>query len=344
MMWSFILGLLILWLVLGVFLVKAKQPKRVIITFMSVVIVSSLALYSQWGGMRQVKAEIAYEAMVETLQSLYDTPNLDVETVEVELAVLEQSLPEHPFLWFRLGEIYEKLAWYDKAKQSYQHSLNLAPEVTDTKIKLAYAQSLSEGGILDQNSIGLVQSILRQDSNHLAALNLLAMDAYKKDNYQTAAQIWQRMLDIVAPNDVGQYTAINKALEKAKQHLTRNELVSFDNEILIKVNVSISEQLYDKIPPNASLFVFAKQKQGKGPPLAAVKLDSKTLPKVVTLSKTDAMMGGVTLAMGQDIIITARITQSEGPFSQKGDIEGKSKLIHISGTHDVDIIIDELVG
>jgi cytochrome c-type biogenesis protein CcmH/NrfG len=336
-----ILCAIILWFAIFALLLKTRQSKLTILTTMVIIIFSSSCLYLTLGGWRQVQAQYAYDNMVEVLQSLHESPNIDASMVDDALAELGDQLPDHPFVWFKLGEIYEKLAWFDKAKQSYAQALKLAPNI-DTKIKYAYASALSQGGILDLETLKIIESILDIDSSHMAALNLLAMDAYKNSDFIKAANIWEGMLSIADDSTGTEITAIHKALDKALEQLPTDEYAKLSHPFRIRVSVSFSTGLMANIPENSSVYVFAKLKDGKGPPLAVLKLSPSALPQNVWLSGANSMAKGVTLDKGQDIIVTARISQT-GPIAQVGDIEAKSEPIHITGVHSTHIIIDDHV-
>ncbi len=300
----------------------------------------SVTMYAYLGGWRQMRAQDSYDHMMQVLQDLYLEQPLTPEKVEVALSDVSKNLPDDPFVWYRLGEIYEKLSWLTKAKESYEKSLTLAPQVIETQIKFAYASALKAGGVLEDKALLLVKNILSQEPNHLAARNLLAMDAFKKEEFGQAADIWQSMLKDVSLESKDERVAITRALDQALQHLPEDYQMSNNTQIELAIDIALSPQVKDFVQHETPVFVFAKRKEQPGPPLAVARLYLSELPKKVSLSPLNAMQPGVTLESGQDIIVTARVASQFSPLANPGDWQGQSVPVRVTGKHHLNIVID----
>jgi hypothetical protein len=73
---------------------------------------------------------------------------------------------------------------------------------------------------------------------------------------------------------------------------------------------------------DAPLFVFVRNPQGAGPPLAVKRLSSR-FPQEVELSGADAVIPGHGIAAGTNVRVIARIARSGNPVGASGDPYGE---------------------
>ena len=87
------------------------------------------------------------------------------------------------------------------------------------------------------------------------------------------------------------------------------------------------------------MFVFAREPDSRGPPLAAKRLTSDAIGTQVQLSAADSMMPGRVLVAGQRVSITARLSFSGRPIPTAGDLYG---VLSYDVGHDgaLDLVID----
>lgn len=304
-----------------------------------VLALSSFGLYGLYGGWPQLKAAHAYEHMVQVLNELYDEPVLTEQKVELTLNDLEKNIPEDPFLWFRMGEIYEKLQWYPQAQLAFEKAFVLSPDNRDIQIKYAYASAFANKGRLDEDALRVTQTLLANNPQDDAARNLLAMNYLQQGDSLNAGFIWQKML-----SESGHIAKERLAILKAHQQAMK---VSYENPIentpLIFASVQLDETLASQTDGEWPVFIMAKKTQQSGPPLAVTRMKVSDLPAIVVLSKEQAMRGDVTLDSGQDIIVTARVSKKLSPIASKGDLEGRSELFRLSGTHHLNITVNHII-
>jgi cytochrome c-type biogenesis protein CcmH len=81
--------------------------------------------------------------------------------------------------------------------------------------------------------------------------------------------------------------------------------------------------LKSRLKPETPLFVFAREPDGRGPPLAAKRLTSEAIGTQVQLSVSDSMIPGRVLVAGKRVAITARISFSGQPIPAAGDLFGE---------------------
>jgi cytochrome c-type biogenesis protein CcmH len=108
----------------------------------------------------------------------------------------------------------------------------------------------------------------------------------------------------------------------------------------IHINVTISPKLSASLPAGAPLFVFVRDPNRPGPPLAVKRLSNR-FPQTVELTSADAMVPGRELTDGQQVQVVARIAKSGTPTAQSGDPFGEVGY-HVGHDKVVDIVIDRL--
>jgi cytochrome c-type biogenesis protein CcmH len=109
----------------------------------------------------------------------------------------------------------------------------------------------------------------------------------------------------------------------------------------VTVNIHIAPALKSRLKPETPLFVFAREPDSRGPPLAAKRLTSEAIGTQVQLSAADSMMPGRVLVAGKRVSITARVSFSGRPVPAAGDLYGE--LSYDVG-HDgaLDLVIDRV--
>ncbi|MDZ7683694.1 MAG: hypothetical protein U5O39_00270 [Gammaproteobacteria bacterium] len=86
-----------------------------------------------------------------------------------------------------------------------------------------------------------------------------------------------------------------------------------------------------KMPPDATVFVFARAASGPPMPLAVSRMKFRDLPTDVRLDESMAMMQGVGLANFDKVEIIARITRSGSVAASEGDYEARSAVVDLTG-------------
>ena len=86
----------------------------------------------------------------------------------------------------------------------------------------------------------------------------------------------------------------------------------------VTVNIRIAPALKSRLKPETPLFVFAREPDSRGPPLAAKRLTSESIGTQVQLSSADSMMPGRVLVAGQRVSITARVSFGGRPIPSAG--------------------------
>ena len=108
--------------------------------------------------------------------------------------------------------------------------------------------------------------------------------------------------------------------------------------LTINGKVEIKPALKGKIPPNATVFLFAKSMQG-GMPVAAIRASAKDLPMEFELNDSMAMSPDSKLTAHKEVTLTARISLTGEAMAKSGDLEGTLTPVKV-GAKDLKLVID----
>ena len=89
----------------------------------------------------------------------------------------------------------------------------------------------------------------------------------------------------------------------------------------IKLQVSLAADLENAFPPETAVYVFARNVDGAGPPLAVVQKQVRDLPLSITLNDSHSMIPDRTISGAERVIVGARVSIKGGAIRQDGDFE-----------------------
>jgi hypothetical protein len=128
---------------------------------------------------------------------------------------------------------------------------------------------------------------------------------------------------------------------------TRGQTVSSaspDGRAAISGTVEITAKLARQAKSGATLFIYAKQPNAPGPPLAVLRLRAEHWPVSFTLNDGNAMVPGRNLSNANNVQIEARISKSGDALPQTGDLVGSVTSVNPHDGHPVKISIDREIG
>ena len=113
-----------------------------------------------------------------------------------------------------------------------------------------------------------------------------------------------------------------------------------DTGAKVRINVTLAPGLAQSASGSSPLFVFVRDPQRPGPPLAVKRLDSH-FPQTVELTALDSMMPGRAIAAGEKVQVVARIARSGNPVGASGDPFGESAYM-VGRDGLINIVIDRV--
>lgn len=108
----------------------------------------------------------------------------------------------------------------------------------------------------------------------------------------------------------------------------------------IRLKVSLAPELEKTIAPDTAVYLFAREIDAAGPPLAVVRKKVRDLPLVTSLDDSHSMMPGRTISSVERLVVGARISISGSAARQQGDFEQLSGPLSSRPDQAVELHID----
>jgi cytochrome c-type biogenesis protein CcmH len=282
--------------------------------------------------------------------SAADTP----QTMVARLARRLEKNPQDLDGWLMLGRSYSVLQEYQLALRAFQRADRLAGgRNADALIGQAEALALSDESELDRRAGRLIEQALALDPQSGKALFFGAAAAMRRGELPLARARFATLLSLNPPDNIKpllqkQIDAIDQRLagggpaaDAGAQPAGQPQVAAAANSgAKVRINVMLAPNLAQSASGSSPLFVFVKDPQRPGPPLAVKRLDSH-FPQTVELTAGDSMMPGRAIAAGQKVQVVARIARSGNPVGASGDPFGESAYM-VGRDGLINIVIDRV--
>lgn len=257
--------------------------------------------------------------------------------------------PNNPEGWAMLARTYAALRRFDESLPAYRKAIEQRPDEAQLYADYADALAVTQGRKLEGEPVKLIDKALSLDANNFKALSLSGTIAYDKQDYKTAASLWERAVQHAPADNPELARQMRSALDDARQRAglpaLKADAVKANNPATasnsqISGTVSLSAGLAGKVAPDDTVFIYAKAAQGPKMPLAIIRKQVRDLPYKFELSDVMAMAPQFKLSGFSDVIVNARVSKSGDAMPQPGDWIGQSDTIKV-GTKDVSIEIKD---
>ena len=298
----------------------------------ALVLGGSAVLYANWSTWtwKSVTAEGTPEGMVSTLARRLDKNPEDLEG------------------WLLLGRSYSQLEQYPLAVRAYQRADHLADgRNAEALTGLAEALVLGNQSDLAGRAGKLFEQALAIEPRSTKALFYAAIAAMERGEKPLARSRFTTLLAANPPQEVR--TLIEQTLQNldaapaadgAKPAAAPKADAAPAAVVSVKLQVTLSPAVAAKAAQGAPLFVLARSPGKRGPPLAARRLEAR-FPQEIELRSTDAMLSGTGFEAGQELEITARVSNGGSAMASTGDPFGTVRIK--AGAAGVSkIVIDQL--
>jgi cytochrome c-type biogenesis protein CcmH len=268
-----------------------------------------------------------------------------VNEMIVELEKRMEARPDLEGLML-LGRSYMSLQRYQDAADA----LNRAWEMTkgeSPEVNLDYAEALvlADKRTLVTSAADLLDSVLKAMPDDPRALWYGGLSAASRGMNELAIDRFTRLMQTDLPDNMrtvvqtqlAQLGADTGAFEQGNKARAAGEGAS------VTANVSIASELAGLVPQGAMLFVFARDGDKPGPPVAVKRLPAAQLPTTVTLTDGDAMVEGLSLAKVSELKLVARISVSGNPIAAPGDLYGEARSVTVGNGQEIEVLIDRIV-
>jgi cytochrome c-type biogenesis protein CcmH len=275
------------------------------------------------------------------------------QTMVARLARKLEKDPQDLNGWLMLGRSYTVLQQYQLAVRAYQRADRLAGgKNADALIGQAEALAMGDETELDRRAGRLVEQALALAPDSGKALFFGAAAALRRGELPVARERFAKLLSLNPPDNIkpllqkqieviDQRLAGGAAPEAGARPAARPPVAgATDSGAKVRINVMLAPGLAQSASSSSPLFVFVRDPQSPGPPLAVKRLDSH-FPQTVELTAGDSMMPGRAIAAGQKVQVVARIARSGNPVGASGDPFGESAYM-VGRDGLINIVIDRV--
>lgn len=257
--------------------------------------------------------------------------------------------PQNAEGWAMLARTYSALKRFEEALPAYRQAIAQRPEDAQLYADYADALAVTQGRTLQGEPAKLIDKALSLDPNNFKALSLSGTIAYDKQDFKTAASLWERAVQHAPADNPDIARQMQSALDDARQRAglpaqqaPQKDASAAANGGAVSGTVSLSQALAGKVSPDDTVFIFAKAAQGPKMPLAIVRKQVKDLPYRFELTDAMAMAPQFKLSGFAEVVVGARVSRSGDAMPQPGDWSGQSGPVKV-GTSGVQIDISDAV-
>ena len=105
---------------------------------------------------------------------------------------------------------------------------------------------------------------------------------------------------------------------------------------------ALAPALVGRVPPDATVFVFARAPSGPRVPLAVLRRTGRDLPFDFVLDDSMAMAPGMNLSSAREVVVEARVSASGNASPAPGDLTGATAPL-APGATGVVVTIDRVL-
>jgi cytochrome c-type biogenesis protein CcmH len=279
-------------------------------------------------------------------------PGADMTAVVEGLAKRLEQNPEDVGGWRMLGRSYLQLNDYPKAISAFERVVELENgQKAQGLVELGEAILASDGGqTMSPHVMSLFENALAVEPNSQAALFWSGLGAVNRGDTDTAADRWERLLGTNPPAEirgvieqrVAEWRGEVPPAEAAGQPAAAQaapEASAMEDGAIVSASIAVSNAAQSALPPDATVFVIARDPAQPSPPIAVTRRRLAELPAVVQLSDRESMVPGRELSGFDEFELVARVSVSGQPVSQPGDWFG-SVIVKPAESGSISLSID----
>jgi cytochrome c-type biogenesis protein CcmH len=323
---------------------KAYTSGRFVVPLVLLAVVGTSVVWYQFNGA---------EGDLVLLQTQRDVQNHPEGSLSMYLERLEEQAvlqPDNPNVWSELFPLYRQTGQAEKAVDALERLIAIEGRVAPLLAQLAQLRFFMEGRELTPEVQGLVDETLEQDSRQPTVLGLLGIHAFDAGEYETAIDRWRRAMANIEDADTAD--SLREGIRVAQRRLGVDPDEAPIGQPLdeaqgpgIRVEVSLDEALTERVSPQATVFVTARDLAGEMPPLAIAQAQVSDLPATFVLDASNAMSPQASLDQVDEARLMVRVSPSGQATPQPGDLFGDLDSVPVGSVDDseaVSVLIDSV--
>ena len=262
--------------------------------------------------------------------------------------------------WYLLARAKASVGRFDDALKDYEKLLALTPKDADAWADFADAAAGAAQGKMEGKPIELIGKALAIDAKQPKALLLKGTYEIQKNDLVAAEKTFTLAKSVSEPSTAFAQIAENALKDIAMRRASGAPTVADAGKAapstaaspaaptaLASLSLTLSDAAKRAASgsANAAVFVIVRAPDREtGPPLAAKKLAATALNgQAITLTASDAMIGGSGLAAGADVVIEARLSLNGQPQAQAGDFRSAKQKVKLGDGAKATLTLSETV-
>lgn len=278
----------------------------------------------------------------------------ELEGMDEAIESLEKRLANNPddvSGWKMLARTQMAMRNFSAAATAYEKAMAIeGAQVAQTLVDLALAIANRDQAPISGRSAALVENALALEPNNQPALFYSGIAAANRNDFATAANLWEKLLGLNPPDNVRatleQNIAMWRGEEPSAQPADAAQPAAEPQEVpedaVVAARVSLSDEAMAAMTRDVNVFIIARDPAAPVPPIAVSRRRLSELPAVVSLSDAESMVAGRNLSGFAEIELLARVSMSGGPAAQSGDWFG-SMIVRPAENNSVQLTIDQQV-
>ena len=285
-----------------------------------------------------------------------------LETAVTQLETELARNPNQPEGWALLGRSYAAQNRPADARDALARAVVFAPDQPDLLVEAAQARAMADPDKhFDPQAVDLLQRALALQPGHQRARWFLGVWHRQNGRPAEAAQAWEALLAVVEPATANSLRpqidaaraaaglaplqASTMAADGDTRDLAHSVAPGADaGAALLVLTVDIAPSLANRLGPEDTLFVFARQANGPPMPVAAKKQAAQGFPLTVTLGDADSPMPTLKLSQVERVQLVARISRSGDVMAKAGDLTSSPLDVAVQPDSRHTLLIDQVVA
>lgn len=257
------------------------------------------------------------------------------------------------------GDFAAAMPHFAAAAEAFRKAKAIAPHEPDLLVETAEAISLSNAErAFGPEGTALLDEALAKVPNHQRALWFRGIAALQAGDGAGAVARWEALLPMVdaataealveqigGAREAAGLPPMDPALIAAASAARADAPTPADPSAAsaptttepapgtpgtLTVSISADASAVAALPPQAVLFVFARNADAAGPPVAARRVPAARLPITITLSDADRLMPTATLSATPRVEVSARFARSGSVQPEAGDLVAPPVVVELA--------------
>lgn len=322
----------------------ARPPRAVAVCVAALVPALAVGIYLALGSPGAIDSEPAGPAGGPLASADGATDRAALKRMTDAFAQRLAESPDEGEGWLMLGRSYVMLDEYDKAVEAFANANALLGDTPEVLVDYAEAEALANGNRFSPESKARIEKALEFAPRNEKALWLGAFAAAQHGEVDTAVTHWQTLLE--------------QETEPARRQIIEGLIARVTGTTQsppavvtarpgagpgVNVRVVLEKSLRDSLSGSETVYVFARDAEGAGVPLAVHRTRVNALPATITLDDSMSMVPSLKVSDRDRVMVTARVSMSGDARAASGDLQGSAGPIEVGNDSPVEISIDERV-